>query len=208
MKRLLLYSATLALLCSCSIIGPAFTGLTPGTAAVSAGPNKQIGRRYTPAQDPATGLYGYINDFGMWVIAPKYDYVQAFGSSGMARVKVGNRYGAIDPTGQLVIPLVFSSGSNATAAIQSIEKGRLPGLELWHEQDPATGLFGYLDHYGRWAVAPKFRSCSSFNQRKLAIVQLENGMWGAIDLNGTMVIQPRFNNASDARSAVQRLSSY
>ena len=197
MKRLLLCSALLPLLCSCSIIGPAFTGLTPGTAAVSAGPNKQIGRRYTPAQDPATGLYGYINDFGMWVIAPKYDYVQAFGSSGMARVKVGNRYGAIDPTGQLVIPLVFSSGSNATAAIQSIEKGRLPGLELWPEQDPATGLFGYLDHYG-----------SSFNQRKLAIVQLENGMWGAIDLNGTMVIQPRFNNASDARSAVQRLSSY
>ena len=46
------------------------------------------------------------------------------------------------------------------------------------------------------------------HQRKLAIVQLENGMWGAIDLNGTMVIQPRFNNASDARSAVQRLSSY
>ena len=126
----------------------------------------------------------------------------------MARIKVGNRYGAIDSTGQLVIPLVFSSGSNATAAIQSIEKGRLPGLELWPEQDPATGLCGYLDHYGRWAVAPKFRSCSSFNQRKLAIVQLENGMWGAIDLNGTMVIQPRFNNASDARSAVQRLSSY
>lgn len=208
MKRLLLYSATLALLCSCSIIGPAFTGLTSGTAAVSAGPNKQIGRRYTPAQDPATGLYGYINDFGMWVIAPKYDYVQAFGSSGMARVKVGNRYGAIDPTGQLVIPLVFSSGSNATAAIQSIEKGRLPGIELWPEQDPATGLYGYLDHFGRWAIAPQFRSCGPFNQRKLAVVQLENGMWGAIDLKGTMVVQPRFNNSSDARNAVQRLSRY
>ena len=141
MKRLLLYSATLALLCSCSIIGPAFTGLTPGTAAVSAGPNKQIGRRYTPAQDPATGLYGYINDFGMWVIAPKYDYVQAFGSSGMARVKVGNRYGAIDPTGQLVIPLVFSSGSNATAAIQSIEKGRLPGIE--RDLGPGSGVVDF-----------------------------------------------------------------
>ena len=208
MKRLLLCSALLPLLCSCSIIGPAFTGLASGTATVSSSPARQIGRRYTPAQDPATGLYGYLNDLGMWVIAPKYDNVQSFGSSGLARVRIGNHYGAIDPMGQVVIPLVFSSGSNATAAIQSIEKGRLPGLELWPEQDPATGLFGYLDHYGRWAVAPKFRSCSSFNQRKLAIVQLENGMWGAIDLNGTMVIQPRFNNASDARSAVHRLSSY
>lgn len=208
MKRLLLCSALLPLLCSCSIIGPAFTGLASGTATVSSSPARQIGRRYTPAQDPATGLYGYLNDLGMWAIAPKYDNVQSFGSSGLARVRIGNHYGAIDPMGQVVIPFVFSNSNNATAAIQSIAKGRLPGLELWPEQDPATGLFGYLDHYGRWAVAPKFRSCSSFNQRKLAIVQLENGMWGAIDLNGTMVIQPRFNNASDARSAVQRLSSY
>lgn len=208
MKKLLFYSVILPVMCSCSIIGPAFTGLTPGTATVSGSPASQIGRRYTPAQDPATGLYGYLNDFGMWVIAPKYDNVQAFGSSGLARVRVGNHYGAIDPMGQVVIPFVFSNSNNATAAIQSIAKGRLPGIELWPERDPATGLFGYLDHYGRWAITPKFRSCGSFNQRKLAIVQLENGMWGAIDLKGTMVVQPRFNSSSDARRAVDRLSRY
>lgn len=206
MKKLLFYSVILPVMCSCSIIGPAFTGVTPGTTAAM--PNSRIGRYYTPAQDPATGLYGYINDLGLWVIQPRYDNVQSFNDSGMARVRVGNRYGAIDPTGRLVIPLVFSNGSNASAAMQSIAKGRLPGIELWPERDPATDLYGYLDHYGRWAITPKFRSCGSFNQRKLAIVQLENGMWGAIDLKGTMVVQPRFNSSSDARRAVDRLSRY
>ncbi len=125
MKRFLPYAAASVLLSSCSIMGPAFTGLLSDPAPVGVstpvGVSSQAGRRYTPAEDPATGLYGY------------------------------------------------------------------------------------LDHYGRWAIAPQFRRASAFN-RNLAVVQVSDGRWGAIDLRGAMVVQPRFNSASDARAAVQRLN--
>lgn len=215
MKRIFPYLIVGGLLSSCSIMGPAFTGLLSGPTSVDvagsgvAGApvvvNSQAGRRYTPAEDPATGLYGYINDLGMWVISPRFENVQSFGSNGMARVRLGGRYGVIDPSGQFVIPAVFSSSSDAAEAMQSITKGRMTGLELWAQEDPATGLYGYLDHYGRWAITPQFRSASDFN-RNLAVVQVSDGRWGAIDLRGTMVIQPRFNSSGDARSAAQRLN--
>lgn len=209
MKRFLPYTAAVVLLSSCSIMGPAFTGLlsspTPGGVSASVGMDRRAGQRYTPAEDPATGLYGYINDLGMWVIPPRFEQVQSFGSYGMARVRLGSRYGVIDSSGQFVIPAVFSSSSDASEAMQSIAKGRMAGIELWPQQDPATGLYGYLDHYGRWAITPQFRSASDFN-RDLAVVQVPDGRWGAIDLRGTMVVQPRFNSSSDARNAVQRLN--
>lgn len=209
MKRILVLAAGSLLLSACSIMGPAFTGMLsdPGSAGInpSVGMNSQAGRRYTPAEDPATGLFGFINDLGMWVIPPRFESVQSFGSHGMARVRLGNRYGAINAAGQFVIPAVFSNSNSATAAMQSIVKGRLAGLELWAQEDSATGLFGYLDHYGRWAIAPQFRSASAFN-RNLAVVQISDGHWGAIDNRGTMIIQPRFNNPSDVRAAVQRLN--
>lgn len=219
MKRLFLYLIVGGLLSSCSIMGPAFTGLLSGPTSGSVsdgsaglvgvgapvGVPGQAGRRYTPAEDPATGLYGYINDLGMWVIPPRFENVQSFGSNGMARVRLGGRYGVIDPSGQFVIPAVFSSSGDAAEAMQSITKGRMTGLELWAQEDPATGLYGYLDHYGRWAIKPQFLRASAFN-RNLAVVQVSDGRWGAIDLRGTMVIQPRFNSSGDARSAAQRLN--
>ena len=174
MKRIFPYLIVGGLLSSCSIMGPAFTGLLSGPTSVDvagsgvAGApvvvNSQAGRRYTPAEDPATGLYGYINDLGMWVISPRFENVQSFGSNGMARVRLGGRYGVIDPSGQFVIPAVFSSSSDAAEAMQSITKGRMTGLELWAQEDPVTGLYGYLDHYGRWAITPQFRSASDFNR--------------------------------------------
>ncbi len=208
MKRIFPYLVLVPLLCSCSVMGPAFTGGVSTSGFERTTSVRHAGHHCTPAEDPATGLYGYINDLGMWVIPPKFDAVQNFGSSGLARVRVGNRYGAIDPTGQWVIPAVFSTSSNATAAIQSLAKGRLPGIELWAERDPATGLFGYLDHYGRWAIAPQYRNCGTFGQQGIAVIQIEDGHWGAIDRQGAMVVQPRFNNASDVRNAVQRLGRY
>ena len=152
MKRIFLYLIVGGLLSSCSIMGPAFTGLLSGPTSGSVsdglagsvgvgapvGVPGQAGRRYTPAEDPATGLYGYINDLGMWVIPPRFESVQSFGSNGMARVRLGGRYGVIDPSGQFVIPAVFSSSGDAAEAMQSITKGRMTGLELWAQEDPAS----------------------------------------------------------------------
>ncbi len=67
-----------------------------------------LSRSLTPTEDPATGLYGYLGDLGLWVIKPQFKSAKSF-SNGMARVLVGNRYGVINPLGQWVIQPVFRS---------------------------------------------------------------------------------------------------
>lgn len=201
MKRLsYLLTLLLPLLWSCSTTGPAVFGNAAGRALA------QTGARYTPAENPATGLYGYVNDLGLWVIQPKFDAAQNFNDCGLARVRIGNRYGAIDPLGQLVIAAVFSNGYTVDAAIRSIDKGRLPGIELWAEYDPASERYGYLDHYGRWAIAPQFLSAREFDTNGIAVVAVERNRWGAIDRRGAIVVQPSFNNSYEAEAAVRRLS--
>ena len=36
------------------------------------------GKSLTPTEDRATGLYGYLNDFGIWVIPPQFKYAGSF----------------------------------------------------------------------------------------------------------------------------------
>ena len=201
MKRLShLLTLWLPFLWSCSTTGPAVYGNTAGRLLA------KTGARYTPAENPATGLYGYVNDLGLWVIQPKFDAAQHFSDCGLARVRIGNRYGAIDPLGQLVIAAVFSNGYTVDSAIRSIDKGRLPGIDLWMERDPATELYGYLDYYGRWAIAPHYFSAREFGSNGIAVVAVEKNRWGAIDRRGAIVVQPSFNNSYEAEAAVRRLS--
>lgn len=200
MKRLSHLFLLLPLLWSCSTAGPAVFGNTAGRLM------SRTGIRYTPAENPATGLYGYVNDLGLWVIQPRFDDAQHFNDCGLARVRIGNRYGAIDPLGKWVVAAVFSNGYTVDAAIRSIDKGRLPGIELWSECDSESGLYGYLDHYGRWAIAPQYLSAHEFSSNGIAVVKVNTGRWGAIDRRGTIVIQPNFGYAYEAEAAAQRLS--
>lgn len=199
MKRPLALLALL-LLGSCSTAGPALLGNAAGRAAARAGVH------CTPAENPATGLYGYVNDLGIWVIRPRFDDARSFDGCGLARVRLGDRYGAIDPLGQWVVAAVFSDSFTADAAIRSIARGRLAGIELWAERDPASGLYGYLDHYGRWAVAPQFLSACAFDAHGIAVVEVQKARWGAVDRHGTIVVRPAFATSHEAEAAVRRLA--
>ena len=48
--------------CSCAGLG--------GFPLYSGSYGSQAASRLTPVESPATGLYGYVNDLGMWVIQP------------------------------------------------------------------------------------------------------------------------------------------
>ena len=52
------------------------------------------------------GKYGYFLETGRWLTQPEYSEAYAF-SGGLAVVKKGGRYGAVDTEGNLVIPAVF-----------------------------------------------------------------------------------------------------
>ena len=134
--------------CSCAGLG--------GFPLYSGSYGSQAASRLTPVENPATGLYGYVNDLGMWVIRPKFRSAQRFRNNGLARVQIGVRYGAINMAGKVVINPVFEHSYDVDNAITSMEKGRLRGIDLWETRDSKSGLYGYLDYYGNWFIKPQY----------------------------------------------------
>lgn len=170
--------------------------------------SSRVAQRLTPVENPATGLYGYVNDLGMWAIQPRFRSAQRFSSNGLARVRLGARYGAINMAGQTVINFNFSNSYDVDHAITSMSKGRMRGVELWRECDPNSGLYGYLDYYGNWFIRPQYRNARNFNQEGYAVVEIRQGQWGAIDRNNRIVIQPTFTSPYDVDRALTRLLRY
>ncbi len=162
------------------------------------------GKSLTPTEDRATGLYGYLNDFGIWAILPQFKYAGSF-TDGMARVRQGSYYGVINPLGQWIVQPVFASSLDCDGAIRSIRKGRMVGLEMWIAEDPATERYGYLNHLGKWQIEPQYESGYNFDDDGFAVVKVVGGGWGVINRSNKWVIQPNFESSMDARSSLSRL---
>lgn len=171
-------------------------------APLSAAPNTQL----TPTQDRATGLYGYLNDFGIWSIRPIYKMAWGFNDAGIACVRTQSGYGAINKFNQFVAKPVFADWSSISAAVRSLSSGRLPGVDLWFQRDPATGLCGFLDYRGEWFIAPQYTGGYDFDDNGCAVVEASRGKWGAIDRRNQFVIQPNFTSSVDARAALRRIT--
>lgn len=158
-------------------------------------------------EDPGTGLYGYLNQYGVWAIEPIYRYAGDFDDDmGLAVVSVyGNYYGAIDVMARTVIQFRFTTSYGVTQAIRSIEKGRYRGIDLWPEEDAGTGLYGYLDYYGEWFIEPQFLNANDMYDEGVAVVQFANELWGAINRYAEIVVQPNFSSSYDAKRALDAL---
>ena len=158
-------------------------------------------------EDRGTGLYGYLGNYGRWVIPPKFRYAKSFNhEAGLAVVRLSNGYwGAINARGQTVIQFNFTSSYDVESAIRSILKGRYRGIDLWNVYDSSRELWGYLDYFGNWYLAPQFRDARDMSDRGFAIVRFPHGGWGAIDRRGQIVIEPNFNYSSDVDSELRRM---
>ena len=181
--------------------------VNPVAAAISTvAPNP---RNLTPQEDPGTGLYGYLNEYGVWVIAPAFRYSTSFNTDlGLATVQISNgRWGAIDVYAQTVIQFSFNSRYDVDEAMNSILKGRYIGIDLWETEDPVTELWGYLDYYGNWYITPQYRYATSMSSDGFALVQMTDGLWGAIDRRNNIIVQPNFKSRYDAESALRTLLS-
>ena len=214
MKRIFILVASATLCVSCSLLAslttPAVT--TSTTPSASSVVNTVLlapsAASLTLAEDPGTGLYGYLNEFGLWAIAPQYRYARNFDEDmGLAIVEFGDRsFGAINTLAQVVIAPNFASSYDVESAISSMEKGRYCGIDLWVAEDKATGLYGFLNYYGQWQIAPQYIYARSMNSDGFAIVEVSKGQWGAIDRAGNMVIAPNFNSSYDVESALRKLT--
>jgi hypothetical protein len=155
---------------------------------------------------------GFINKTGQYAINPKYDWpvtvwlYRAFSgdqlgrsgltvaqkfSEGLALVSELNhenvnktKYGYIDKSGALVIPLQFD-------AAWSFSDGLAPAGPK--DQNGLVSV-GYIDHKGLFAIPPQFTCGGQPFSDELAAV-CRNQIWGYIDPKGKLVIEPQFKDA-------------
>ncbi len=89
-------------------------------------------------------------------------------------------------TGQAVNQTPLGTVVNPVSAAMSLAAPNPRNLTA--QEDPGTGLYGYLNEYGVWVIAPTFRYATSFNtDAGLATVQISNGRWGAIDRRNNII---------------------
>jgi hypothetical protein len=118
-------------------------------------------------------------------------------------VKSGDKFGAINEKGDLVVPLIFDRLYNfaecGLAACQIVE----------------TKKWGFIGTDGKIVIEPRFETVFSFtswNQGRIhrALVRL-NGLYGFIDHTGRIVIEPSFSDAStfvDGLARVERAGKW
>jgi len=164
------------------------------------------------------GQWGYIDEQGNMRIKPSYDYADAF-VAGTAIVRRGwqneARYGLIDCTGRIVIPV-------EATALEDVGEGRLAvtrrgkarlydrrgkplGTLAFDSTGPefkeglisarAKGKWGYVNLSGQWEITPRFAKAAVFSEGLAAVK--DGRHWGYINKKGDTVIQPRFENAGE-----------
>jgi hypothetical protein len=97
----------------------------------------------------------------------------------------GMTMGAIDVSGQLVIPLQFASLMPFTGGLARAldERG-----------------WGFVDRTGKWVITPRFKKVCDFSEDLAAFLaggEGANATWGFADRNGDIVIPPRFSQVDD-----------
>ena len=111
------------------------------------------------------------------VIAPKFDEAGYF-QKGLAKVKIGDKYGYIDKTGKVVVP--FKS--------EEADSIKLKPVRVGYE-------YGYIDQTGNTVIPPQFSEVRDFNEG-LASVSIDY-KWGYIDKTGKIVIPLQFNEVGN-----------
>jgi hypothetical protein len=140
------------------------------------------------------GLNGLINSSGKVIMAPKYrlgGYIYwGYNDEGLAEVHLENKYGYIDNTGAVKIPLKYDKlGSWGEGLISASLDGTVDG-EGWLRT--VTGGYGFLDKTGKAVISHTLEDASYFSDGLAAAKK--DGKWGYIDKTGKWVIEPQFDN--------------
>jgi WG containing repeat len=165
----------------------------------------QSGIPTAPEPKEQNGRWGYVNQAGVFVIAPKYFAAQSF-ADGLALVvtkkplsPLGREYGEfrlaqvtwIDTSGREIHkPISVRSARNFSDGLAAV----VPDSAMRLSGGCARG--GYIDAHGYWTIQPKFDGVSDFSEGLAAVnVGAQCGMggkWGYINTAGSMVVEPRF----------------
>ncbi len=140
------------------------------------------------------GRWGYKDQQGRVVIAPKYRVAGKFSSQGLAAVADDTSWAYIDTTGKVVVrPYVYDNGPD------------------YFSQDLARytdgGKIGFFNPKGQIVIPARFDFALPFHEGLAAFCQgcamaasdghqsVSGGKWGYVDQNGQVVIEPQFEAA-------------
>lgn len=150
--------------------------------------------------------YGFIDENGEVVIPLMYDDAGHF-SEGRARVMINGLYGFIDTSNLVVIECRFINAGNFENGFARVCDGK-----LWYQMDldgnfagdgpfeviksfsngravaSKNGLYGYIDHTGKWLLQPQYTFAGMFQPDDRAGVML-NGKYVWINRDGEVIGQ-------------------
>ena len=167
------------------------------------------GKWVYPARNQADGRWGFVDYYGRWKYQPVYEAAnphQGKDPKSFASVKKEGRWGCIDGRGVLVVNNIFHSAEQAESAGAQWAIAR--NYYTWRVPvtNPKTGLWGFVDYLGRWAVQPLYQDQRPFgedNNYQYTQVKQE-GRWANIDRNGNIISTAIFFTAEDAAYALRQ----
>lgn len=118
-------------------------------------------------------------------------------------VREDGKAGFIDKAGRVVVEPAASAGQRYFEG--KVSKGFAGFSEgLLADRDEKTGMWGYRDKNGAWAIPPRFRGYATEFSEGLAMA--EHDEWaGYIDRSGAWVLPPRFAGARQFRGGLARV---
>lgn len=169
-------------------------------------------------------LYGFIERNGVPLTDTLYDAVGDFGENGLAAVRSHGKWGYINRTGQVVIPLIYEECSTFAEERAAVKVGAKWGYidtegnavsrfvydNGWSFRYGVAlvrrgSKYGFLSHEGRVAISLKFDHAQSFTAEGVACVMLGQ-RYGYINTKGEWWERPTYDYAQsfrDGRAAVE-----
>ena len=144
------------------------------------------------------------------------------GAPVLFQVSAGEKHGAINRSGELVIPIEYDEAVVTREGIARVRKGsryayldakgqRLLGPMDGGGEHFSQGLlaalgpsadgktrWGYLDRSGNWAIAPQFAAAEAFSNDRAVVGQQDEWgrmKYGYVDLKGAVVVAPQYDKA-------------
>lgn len=176
--------------------------------------NRQMKKKFVVRLYPASiktvagKKWGYINDYGQFVILPQFEDAYEFQPNGLAIVWIQDLAGLINQRGQFVLypkyssiqpfseglavvyeegqgsKIIDESGIEKTEKAYSFISSYQEGRAVFQDKTEENQYFyGYLGRHGKVMIPPQYQNANDFHGGK-ALVQLRDQIFALIDKNG------------------------
>lgn len=164
-------------------------------------------------------LWGLIESTGKYIVSPTYNYINEF-VEGIAVFTKGMSMGIMDEYGNVIPTKPYSFISNFSNGLSLVSVIKKNGNSLYgyidktgHETIPLTfreatsfkngyaliktlkGEYEIIDKTGNVKTIFPYKSMGNFNDNYLTFSNDTNGLMGYVDINGNIIIPPKYTSA-------------